>query len=342
IEDDVDGNGARLQQFATHYFVEIEGDALAVTHRVHHHERLTHAQLHDIARRKKVRVTETSEAVNLDGAAIGLELVRQPLERRTLSDGNDDVIDVEALGRNIAIHGDRRGIDGPRKPRRMQLQGLNFAIAEHGGHGATVNQLHAFFEHVVEIFRRGGHLLRSVLDGDHGHFDGALPQGFAGAVDGGVSAANDGNASAQLDFRRAHTNVAKERKAIMHAVFVFALSAHTVRLGEADGENHGVVVLFQIVPGNVLADFDVGLDGDAELDQALDLAIEHVLREHPVGNAAAIESAGFRRLFENRNFVAEARQLIGRAVTGGTRADDGNFFAVGLAGLDHIVGQRLS
>jgi hypothetical protein len=45
-----------------HHLVQIEGDALAVADGIHHHQRLTRTQLHDVARRKKVRVAETPEA----------------------------------------------------------------------------------------------------------------------------------------------------------------------------------------------------------------------------------------------------------------------------------------
>jgi hypothetical protein len=122
----------------------------------------------------------------------------QPGERRPLSHRDDHVVDVEALRGSFFIDGDRRGIDGAGEARRMQLQGLDFAIAVHGGDRPPVHQFHPFFEHVVQIFRRSRHLLRIALHRDHGHFHGALPQRFAGAVDGGVSAADDGHASTQL------------------------------------------------------------------------------------------------------------------------------------------------
>ncbi len=96
----------------------------------------------------------------------------------------------------------------------MQLQGLDLAVAKHRGHRPPVQQFHAFFEHVVQIFRRGRHLLRVALHRDHGHFHGALPQRFAGAVDGGVSAADDGDAGAQLDLGGAHADVAQERQSV--------------------------------------------------------------------------------------------------------------------------------
>ncbi len=142
----------------------------------------------------------TSEAVDLDRSALGLELVRQPIERRSLSHRDDHVVDVEAFGGELSMDVNRRGVDGAGEARRMQLQSFYLAITEDSGHCPPVHQLHPFFEHIVEIFRRRRHLLGIVLHRDHGHFHGALPQRFAGAVDRGVSAADDGDPSTQLDL----------------------------------------------------------------------------------------------------------------------------------------------
>ncbi len=111
---------------------------------------------------KNVRVAEASEPVDLDRAALVLELVGQPGERRMLSDGDDHVVDREALGGSLAIDGDRRGVDGAAEARRMQLQRLDLAVAEHGGHRPAVQQLDAFLEHVVQIFRHARHLGRGL------------------------------------------------------------------------------------------------------------------------------------------------------------------------------------
>src|SRR5208337_1646644 len=50
----------------------------------------------------------------------------------------------------------------------------------------------------------------------------------------------------------------------------------------------------------------------------------------------AIESACFRRFLKDGHFVAEARQLVGGAVAGGTRSNDGDFLAVGCPGFNHV------
>ena len=92
-----------------------------------------------------------------------LNSVGQPGQRRMLSDGDDHVVDREALGRRLAIDRDRRGVDGAAEARRMQLQRLDLAVAEHGGHRPPVHQLDAFLEHVVQIFGHARHLARRCL-----------------------------------------------------------------------------------------------------------------------------------------------------------------------------------
>ena len=225
---------------------------------------------------------------------------------------------AKRFGGSLSIDGDWRGVDFAGEARRMQLQRFDFSVAKHGGHGPPVHQLHAFLQHVMQVFRRGRHFLAVAFDRDHGHFDGALTERFARAVDRGVSAADDGDARTELHFGRAHADVAKEGKPENHAGFVLALGSRAVGLGKAHGKHGGVVILFQIVQRDVFADFDVGLDLNAEFDEAFDLAIEHRLRENPVRNAAAIQSACFRRLLQNRHLVPEARQLVRGAVAGGT------------------------
>ena len=83
------------------HLVEVERDALAVADRVHHHQRLAGPELDDVAGGEEVRVAETSEPVDLDRAALVLELLRQPRQRRMLADGDDHVVDREALGRRL-------------------------------------------------------------------------------------------------------------------------------------------------------------------------------------------------------------------------------------------------
>src|SRR6202035_5734181 len=113
---------------------------------------------------------------------------------------------------------------------------------------------------------------------------------FASAIDSGVSAADHSHARAQLHFRGTHADIAQKRKSVEDAHLVFAFSLHTVRLGEANRQHTGVVVLFQIVPAHIFADFDAGFNLDSELFEPFDFAIEDILRKNPVRNAAAVES----------------------------------------------------
>src|SRR5580700_1741942 len=100
IEDDIHRNRPGLERHTAQHLIQIEGDALTISNRVYYHQRLTRTELHDIARCEKVRVAQTSEAVDLDRAALSLELIRQPSERRSLSYGDDYVVHSETLGRD--------------------------------------------------------------------------------------------------------------------------------------------------------------------------------------------------------------------------------------------------
>src|SRR5215472_3292283 len=170
----------------------------------------------------------------------------------------------------------------------MKIDGFYLAVAKHRGHGAPVNKFHAFFEHVAQILGNARHLPRVTFDGNHGDFDSTLAQSFARTVYGGVSPADDHDAGAKLDLGSAHADVAEEGKSVDHPGRVFTFSAYAVGFGKADGQDASVIVLFQVVPGNVLSDFAVGFYGDAKFAETFDLAIENVLRKNPVGNAAAV------------------------------------------------------
>src|SRR6202040_1045619 len=173
------------------------------------------------------------------------------------------------------------------------------------------------------------------------YFHGALTQRLASAVDGGVSAADYGHSCAELHLRSAHADVAQERQAVKHAFLILAFSSHAVGVDQAHGQHAGVVILFQIVPADVFAHFRVRLDRYSKFEEAFDLTIEHVLRQNPIRNPAAIQSAHLWRLLEDRYLVTEPRQLVRSAVTGGTRTDDGDFLAVGGSPLHHVFLQCL-
>jgi len=227
-------------------------------------------------------------------------------------------------------------------PSQAQSAGYHTLVFSDDFTTENAPEFDALFRHVVQIFRHGRHLFRATLDRDHGDFDGTLPQRFARAVNCSVTAANDGDACAQLDLGCAHADIAKEWKSENHAILIFAVGSRAIWIGEAHGQHDSVIILFQLVPGDVLADLHIRFNLDSEFDEALDFAIEYVRRENPVRNPAAIESTCFRGLLKNGDFVAEARELIRRAVAGRPRANNGDFLPIGSAGLDYVARQRLS
>src|SRR5208283_2731729 len=157
-----------------------------------------------------------------------------------------------------------------------------------------------------------------------------------------VSAADDRDPGTQLNVGCSHPDIAQEWKTVMHALLILALGPHAIRFGQPHRQNDSVIVFLQVVPRNILADLNIGLDRDAQLHQALDLAVQHLLRQHPVRNPPTIQSARFRRLLKNRDFIAQSRQLVRRAVTRWTRSHHRDFSAIRLPRLDHVILQRLS
>src|SRR5499427_5617266 len=275
ISDDVDWDRALLHRLTAQHLVQIEGHALSVADSVDDHQRLARSELHDVTGGEYFRAAEASEAIGLDRTALGLELIRQPSERGALADGDDHVVDRKACRRALAIDRNRRRVDRAGELRRVELQRLDSAVAEDRGHRQAVHQLDAFLEHVVQILWHRRHLARVRLDGDHRHFFGALAQRLSRAVDRRVAAADDRHTRSELDGGRSHADVSQKRQAVDDAVFVLAVGSRAVRFDEADGEHDRVILRLELLPADVRADVDVGLDRDAELDEPFDLAIEH-------------------------------------------------------------------
>jgi hypothetical protein len=79
----------------------------------------------------------------------------------------------------------------------------------------------------------------------------------------------------------------------------------------ADGEERGVVAAFLHRSCDV-RHLGVELDGDAHLDDALHLGIEHVARQAVLRNAEAHHPAQPRPGLEHRDRVPEPAQLVRR------------------------------
>ena len=170
IGDDVDRDHPRLQRLAAEHLVEIERDALAVADGVHHHQRLARSELHDVAGGEEVRVAETPEPIDLDRAALVLELVGQPVERGLLSDGDDHVVDGEALGRRLSIDGDRRGVDRAGEARRDAAAALRPCRCRARRSWPARASARRLPRACRADLRARRHLLGVAFDGDHRHF----------------------------------------------------------------------------------------------------------------------------------------------------------------------------
>src|SRR5262249_52554872 len=242
IGDHIDRNRPLLQRLVAQDLVQAERDTLAVADRVHDHQRLTQAKLYDVAGGEHLGVAEAPEAIDLDRPALRLELLRQPLERGMLADGDDHVVDRNARRCRLPIDCDRRGVDRAGEVCRVELQRLDVAVAEDRGHRQAVHQLDTFLEHVVQILGHGWHFARLRLDGDHRHFFGALAQRLSRAVDRRVAATDDRHPGSELHRGRSHADVAQERQAVEDALLVLAVGSNTVRFDETDGEYDCVVV----------------------------------------------------------------------------------------------------
>src|SRR5439155_24196820 len=107
-------------------------------------------------------------------------------------------------------------------------------------------------------------------------------------------------------------------------------------------EDASVVVLLEIAPADILADFGVRLERDSELHESLDLTVQHLLRENPVRDAAAIQASRLRRFLQDRHCISEARELVRGAVAGRSGSDDRDLLAVRRSSLYHVVRQCLA
>ena len=94
-------------------------------------------------------------------------------------------------------------------------------------------------------------------------------------------------------------------------------------------------------------DLRVQLQLDAEVEDALDLGVEHVARQPILGNAEAHHPAGERSGVDDLDAVAEAPQVIGSRQSRGSGADDEHALAaLGFgrrkfpAALDRFVAEK--
>ena len=96
------------------------------------------------------------------------------------------------------------------------------------------------------------------------------------------------------------------------AVQVLAGDAELLRDLAAGGDDDGVVGVGQLLQGDVLADFGVVPDLDAEIGDQLDLFHDHVARQAPLRHARPHHAARDRVALVDGDLVALAGELAAR------------------------------
>ena len=100
----------------------------------------------------------------------------------------------------------------------------------------------------------------------------------------------------------------------------------------ADGEVDTLVVLLQLVDGDLLTDAGTGLEIHTEIDDAIDLGIEDVVGEPVVRDPVAQHAAGRVEGLEDRHRVPPAGKLVGAGKACRAAADDGDLLVTRLVG----------
>ena len=124
----------------------------------------------------------------------------------------------------------------------------------------------------------------------------------------------------------------------VHAGQVLALDVQEARQAGADGEVQGVEALLEQLLGVEQAAGDrVVLEVDAQLLQALDLALDDGLGQTELGDAVGQHAAAGEERLEHGDVEALARELAGTGDAGGAGAHDGNLVAVGGLALGRLA-----
>ena len=108
----------------------------------------------------------------------------------------------------------------------------------------------------------------------------------------------------------------------MDAVELAARHGEIAGMLGAAGEQHGVIVALELLDGEIAADMDVAMEGDAFGLHLLDAALDDIFLHLEVGDAVAEQAAGIGVLLIDMHVVAGAGELLRGGEPGGTGADD--------------------
>jgi len=265
------------------------------------------------------------------------QVVGVPVAQRLLADGRDHDVDVhQGLGTFLGYRATAPGCVGLAELHldELDLDQLAVLVPDQARRSGEQVILHALFLGGVDLDPVRGHLVaRPAVQEDR--LLGAHAERGARGIHGGVAAADDDDALAgQIDVDP-ELALLQELGALPDAVQVLTLAAQRRVIPRAHGEQDGVVVLLEVGDRVVLAERLVADDVHAEVEDLLDLEVEHLLGQAVLRDAVAQHAAqlGFR--VEDGGGVAESPQVIRRREPAGPATDDGDL----LAGLGQDRGQ---
>ena len=218
------------------------------------------------------------------------------------------------------------------------------------GHGPAVLGLHpdrgmegqhlgALGNGALHLLRLGGHILLAAAV-DAGDLFGPQADGAAGDVHGHVAAADDRHVHAGEVRHFVVADVAQHIHGGHDAHGVLAFDAHLlIRVG-ADAEVQSVILVAQVLQGDVGAHVHLRVDLNAQGEDGRDLAVQLFPGEAVIGDAVAHHAAQALPLFINGGLVAHEGQVVGCRQAAGAAAHDGHPLAGGLCGggLGHFSG----
>ena len=165
------------------------------------------------------------------------------------------------------------------------------------------------------------------------------PEAHRRAADVHCNVAGTDHRAPAADLRLfAEVDLTQEVHAAEYALQLFAGNAERSRLLCTDGKAEALVAfLTQLLNGNIPADLNAASELHTHLADDVDLGIEHILLQTEVRNAECQHAAGHLVAVEHRDGVALLCQIEGAAQSRGARADNGDLFGEGFAGLvDHL------
>ncbi len=121
-----------------------------------------------------------------------------------------------------------------------------------------------------------------------------------------------------------------------YALQIFAGDAEIACFAEADTDEDGVEILFELGEGDIAADGGLLAKFDAEAADQFDFAQGIFGAEFVGGDAVGVQAAGEFIAIENRGAIAEFGEFGGAGERRGAGTDEGDTLAVGSAGVKKL------